>query len=783
MPDAVQIDPQTGERIQSNAPQIDPATGERISAAPSKKTGPLDRTFGNYASEITSGVGRGLWNDVTGIYGALRHPFDTAQAVKDQSTAAVDAAQKDWQSKADSGIPLWQRAVSAGLTGLDQAPMVGGMVQRAESGDGVASPESAGAASEAATTFLAPAAAMKIPVGEIVRRGAEHLTGTSPSLLTQSEIKLPLTDKTIRPPGLVPKTQAANAEIAKTNAGAATDHLNATQDALQTTQGNELNYKNELQTKAADLAQADAAKAGEMSRKHADAVKKAQDAAEQARADADAETDAEQRKYFQGKAEHQQNIANAELQNKTAIDQHQLNLKQHEELQSGLNETDKQSKVGLKAVEDRVHSDANQLYEDLKPKLAKVEADPETTAGLVDDMRDKVQPATGEPPLLAKFAKLAEHQMGEVSKTGRVDADTGEESVGHMMTYADYDNFRSAIGRELRKGTLNPDHYHIYDTMLNGEEDPMTGERSGGIVDEMKRMADTQGLSEEADAARTAWRNWAQAFRDRKSPLRKILTNPEQHGAIRAMAGKQSYLDRLRSFGPDGAELADRMESGINTAQQHKATFPTYGGIKVPAPKSPPLVEVPGFNQQPPIPKTAQVNPPPPAPPLQLTAGSPLERAQQTVAQPVRAPFPDRPVETPMQTITPGDIKQVKLQALQSRAFRVGTAAGAAATTLGIYRSLSNAMHGNLAGAVTLGGEATLGLGLGYTITKMLDNPLTRKALTNPTARDVAAIPTDLARDMGPVIEAAKAKGIKVSPALLTAVSAASSSRWYNQDQ
>jgi post-segregation antitoxin (ccd killing protein) len=136
-----------------------------------------------------------------------------------------------------------------------------------------------------------------------------------------------------------------------------------------------------------------------------------------------------------------------------------------------------------------------------------------------------------------------------------------------------------------------------------------------------------------------------------------------------------------------------------------------------------------------------------------------------------------------MQYIYPKDIQQVKAQALASRAHKVAAVGGAAATTLGIYRMLSNAYHGNFEGAGSLLGESALGVGTAYGLSKLLDNPFTRKALTNVTPRDVAAIPPDLARDMGPILEQAKAKGIKVSPALTVAIAASSPNKWYNRQQ
>jgi hypothetical protein len=163
-------------------------TVEAPTATPDNSPKPEDRTFGNYASEIAGGVGRGFSNLAEGAYQSFVHPRDTAQGIKDQTVDAVDAAQQDFSNK--QGQPLIQRGVSAGLTFLENAPIVGGMVQKEEEGYHgtiLPSPEEAGATAEAVTSFgVAPYVAGKMTsklvdtVKTARQKALESVTKTGP---------------------------------------------------------------------------------------------------------------------------------------------------------------------------------------------------------------------------------------------------------------------------------------------------------------------------------------------------------------------------------------------------------------------------------------------------------------------------------------------------------------------------------------------------------------------------------------------------------------------------
>jgi hypothetical protein len=106
-------------------------------------------------------VGRGIKGDVQGISQMVSHPFDTARGLVQQTGQAASAAAKEFQDT--SAAPLGQRLGAAALTGLEQAPVIGGMVQHAEEGgERMGSPEAVGAAAEGITSFEAPGVVGKL---------------------------------------------------------------------------------------------------------------------------------------------------------------------------------------------------------------------------------------------------------------------------------------------------------------------------------------------------------------------------------------------------------------------------------------------------------------------------------------------------------------------------------------------------------------------------------------------------------------------------------------------
>jgi hypothetical protein len=177
------------------SPEVKRAIMEKLSTpAESPRLQPEARTLGNYGSEIARGVGRGLKNDVVGAVDTVRHPIDTVTGLAKQGADTVKAVRQEYRDNA--AAPMGQRVTAAALAGLEQAPVVGGMVQKAEQGGTeLASPEAAGAAAEGITTYAAPEIAgrfvgpMTRSLKETVRKGSQTAVGAGESAVKSSVTK------------------------------------------------------------------------------------------------------------------------------------------------------------------------------------------------------------------------------------------------------------------------------------------------------------------------------------------------------------------------------------------------------------------------------------------------------------------------------------------------------------------------------------------------------------------------------------------------------------------
>ena len=691
---------------------------------------PENRTFWNYASEIGGGLGRGLANVPMGVWQAVTSPRKTGEAIAGQIVdVAVPAAQQ--QFKETQGAPLIERVVGAGLTGLENAPIIGPSVEKMETG--YFTPEAMGAASELGTT-----AATAELGGRAALKGYRSLKGMREGMLRSATKTGPQVARDV-----VERTKTANEKIAEQNRLAgeeatrknverAKEHKEDVQEALHETEGREIAREQAVKGKAEEIRSEEAGEAAGLRAKQAKAEQSVAAANEKARLKAEKDFAAAQQEHFKKSAA-----------DKQLTEAHEQATRQQQEAQARLNQVDQQSKVDMRKVEQRVHADADKLYEDLKPKLNKFEADPVTTASIVDDAVDLIQPATGKPPLLDKMEKSLQSKV---------------------FTYGDLDNFRSAIGKALSKGGLSGDFFHIYETMQDS------------IIDEMSKIADERGLTDEANAARSAWRNWAEAFRDRKSPFRKVLDSPEQHGTLSKVRGKQSYLAKLRAFGPDGAALADQLEGALNAAQASKAAYSAYGGVKVPAPKAPSLEAT-----EPPQPATPKQVPASPKPPLRLTSGSPEERAAQQVKQTERAPIPDRPetavAETkPKQVVTPESLSAEKAETARASARSLSKESGHLYTIFSVLdaiRKLTPGKHFSPYGAAAdIAGRVAYSVGKN-TWAEYLQRPEVINAVSKLTVRDaqeIMKLPEDQRAGFEEFLRQAQAQGMPIPAKVLSLI-------------
>lgn len=503
---------------------------------------------------------------------------------------------------------------------------------------------------------------------------------------------------------LATKVSAENAAeesgAAEANAKNTQTHLEKTQDALHETEGRELSHAQELRKKVQEIREKDAAEAAKRKTAY------------------EAERERVRQENERASQRYQRKASSDEESHKAAVAEHQ----HVSEVTSRVNEFERTAKEQLRDTEKKVHDAADQKYETLKPKLYNVEADPEVVGNIVEDALGEIPPAGSEPPLLAKLRKLSENRA---------------------LTYGDLDSFRSKIGAELRKGTVPSDVYHTLESVQDG------------LVDEMSRIAGEHGLTEEAGAARAAWREWAEMFRDRKSPFRTILKDPEAHGYIRRLYDRNYWLDRLEKINPT---LASGTRLALRDAESIKAPR-TRSPLPMPTKPVPPSK---------PVPPVLRPEPTPEPEPVVASADA---RAAEQVKLPERVSPPDRPEEVKpnVSTIGPEDIRSAKEQSLRERAEAASGFGGRAARyaigfrgMVDLYRRSFNLPVDVAAGATGYVGAKGFGA--------LLRNPRVVELLTNPTEADIAQIPPDLRSDLLQVANDAKNRGVAVSASLWAAL-------------
>lgn len=203
-------EPQGWEPVDT-APGWEPVDASTTLATEPDRHEPEARTVGNYGSEIMYGAGRGIKNDVVGAFNTVAHPIKTASDVYSGTVNALEAAKKeehDLQSTYPrSGVPPTRsirnnliRGNAALLTFLEQNPLTGSVVQKAESGNGIASPESVGAGVEGAVTVGAPELLGK-GVSAAVDTAKNFRPKSSPEVVTPSETNAREVAGVINPPG------------------------------------------------------------------------------------------------------------------------------------------------------------------------------------------------------------------------------------------------------------------------------------------------------------------------------------------------------------------------------------------------------------------------------------------------------------------------------------------------------------------------------------------------------------------------------------------------------
>jgi hypothetical protein len=247
----------------------------------------------------------------------------------------------------------------------------------------------------------------------------------------------------------------------------------------------------------------------------------------------------------------------------------------------------------------------------------------------------------------------------------------------------------------------------------------------------------------------------------------------------RVQATTRSSLEQRAN--PDAAALREEEKELARTYRYDPTLVNSYRQVKA-ARKAldslPPEEQLrKSLKQVPPPPTVNDPRPgfrlaaPPQRTPARLTSGAPAERAFQSVEQPQRPNFPDRPVPDPHQTISEADLRRANEASVQRR----GSGAVGTLVRLSViwpaFHMLSDLMRGR---EVSPGGLAAIPAAgaAGAAIDEILAHPQVKEFLLRPSRQQIASIPLELRGDMPRIVAAAKARGVKVNP-LLAAYAAA----------
>ena len=384
-----------------------------------------------------------------------------------------------------------------------------------------------------------------------------------------------------------------------------------------------------------------------------------------------------------------------------------------EALNRGVEELDPRVHDELVQTEKTVNEQANEKYTALRKVLKNEES------GMYQP-KDEEGHIQGEPVSVPqRLFDAADESMRGSDTAPTIVKDLGKrvQQGETSLSYNDLQGYREEIGRELRKGTLPPDVYNAYKKMM-----PM-------IDDAMQEIADRHGLGKAQTDARSFYREYAQTFLDRDSPVRAAIDTGKSIGrkpgsVVNALQGRNAALEALARYNP---ELARK----LNTIRGYQA-------------------EARGISAKP---KPGKLLP---------------------KLEPKPAPIPEpAPVKPEVKTIGPEEIRGAKTKGWS----REPTSSGAGVNGLrqarrdtGRYRTSFTATLPPCLPDLLEGGIAVAGV---EGIARLLENPKVVEFLTRPTARDLAQVPPELRGDMSTIAQVAARKGVKGGPSHLRHAGAA----------
>ena len=483
------------------------------------------------------------------------------------------------------------------------------------------------------------------------------------------------------------------------------------QSALHETAGREQTHRQAVASKAEEIRTQDASDAAKMQKDLEDARAKVR------------QTNEDTRKL-------------ADQKNATARAKHDAQVAEHQRLTeatSRLNADDRTLKTQLQKTYSEARREANARYDALRGKLDHVEGDPEWLPSALAEAAEKMRGSETMPKILQDMENKVKH--------------------GDVITFNDLQGYRSEIGDALSGRGLPDDVYYAYKGLI------------GDIDEEMARIAQAKSpkLAEQLTEAREYYKNYAQAFLDRSSPLRKVLDDPEPHGFLRRVRGKEvSGVAAIRQFNP---QLADAAQSAIGLMDDIRAP-------RAISPLMPPKPLGPA-----PDPVQPKLTPEPATIPARLTAGSPEERAAQSVKAPDRVPIPDRPQPvTPEvkrnKVLTPEDVTAAKRAKAVERANQVRNSSDHVFTVFAVL-DLAQAVLRHQPVPFVRDVVGRVGYAAGKNMyAKFLESPKVLAAVAKVTPADIRAVmelPEDQREGFDELLLTAQAQGVRLQPGVVGA--------------
>jgi hypothetical protein len=507
--------------------------------APRQTINPEARTATNYGSEVVRGVGRGLKNDAVGLYQSARHPAETGRDMFNQAFLDIAATKGAWD--ASKGQPLSARAAGAGLAALENAPVIGGMVQHAEQGGGrMGSPEAVGAAAEGVTSIEAPEVAAKAielapRVPEMARSVAQTAIGVGPKLTEETAEK-------------------AAADFEKKKADVAERNANKMDEARQKQADAQVKADTENRAERLRLKQEYEQKVRDANEKHARDKAKAEEANAQALRDYN---QAIGKVVEKNRAIEEARKASADTQARTQVQGSQLIY-------------------GLNGLAQTLRQRANGMFDAVRDKVGNATEPGQDLGAATRQALQKIAGSTERPKvfkdILSKYPEAEpdtiEYQGAQIQKGTPLYDVLKQHGAAEVPTvsFGDLQGYYSELGSELSRGNLPADVYLATKALQ---------ESVGNL---MQRMANKAGAGKDLIAARQFYRDYMDTFHSPQgpsgsgSPVAQALDAKDPMRAVDYFAGKSGDrgIAMLRKYDPDLANLAQEAQR----TQRGKAPAP-----------------------------------------------------------------------------------------------------------------------------------------------------------------------------------------------------------------